>query len=186
MNEVFIPKGKTMKVEHMEASVLHVRGVLIATGSITAQRIIGKGALRCDRLSAKTIVADCIDARTICCDKLAVRCASAKDIVARRGILATNKIDATSIHTPKLTTYEAGAERLEVRKFVLLKEKSRGLLLTVLTSNIEAFFSSVSQWWTSLGKTTPATEIMDADYEEKDSTEQSSIRLVPLERQDAA
>jgi len=187
MNELYIPKGRTMTAEHIEANVVHVKGILVVSGCITAQKIIGKGILRGDKITAKQITADHIEAGTVCCDKIAVRSMTAVELVARRSAFVSNHLQAEYVHAPKLMAYDLEVEELKVPRLISLRESSRGLLLSVFVAQLQSFFGALRHWWsrTNAPYDSKRQTAQDAEYTVVHEGKQNlHIRIVPAAKSD--
>lgn len=167
MKELFIPRGKTVHMKHLEADTIILKGVLNVDETVKARKIIGDGMLHAGHISAKSVTADDIEAGTITAERVVTSRMVAVEVRASRACTVGCYLEAGMVDTPKLSVRGHEVQELKVNKLIHLSEKTGSLLWTILSSEVSTALASLRAWWDKTGS--PAAEdstaeAMDADY----------------------
>lgn len=168
MRELYIPRGKTVSVQNIEADRIINKGVLNVDGTAKARRILGDGILHAGHVSAGSVVCCDLEAGTVTAERVAADRIVVVELRASRSVVSNCYLEAGLVTTPKLTTRRHEVQELKCDKLVALPDKRGGMLWTVLSSQLRTAWAAVRYWWVS--KTAPDNpeEAVDADYVQAD------------------
>ncbi len=164
MKELYIPRGKTVSLSHVEAERIIIKGVLNVDTTVRVRRIMGDGVLVAGHVSAGSVTASDIEAATVTAKRLAADRVVAAELHISRSAAVRDYLEAEFVETPRLTVYQYEVEELRAKRVTRLPDKRGGLLTTILISQLRTAWCAMRAWWEEKSMSAGDVEVQDADY----------------------
>lgn len=156
-NTIYIPKGATVRYDHLYAERVIVDGCLRVDHGLDAKTIGGKGVIHAGKVSANTIRTGYLDTCSVMCKRLFAQRVDAPEVFASEFAVVAGVLSACLVETPKLTVSLYEVEELKVKDLVTVPAKRRSVFGILFFVTLQAVMAAVSA---KLSK----GNVMDADY----------------------
>lgn len=138
MKRFYVPKGETLELAELHTELVIVDGFLKVSGSLTAKHIQGKGYIETEEILCDTSTISCARAEIVTAQKIVAHTLMVRDCRADE-IAVTDYLEALCVQADRLTMSRSRLEHCDVKEIILLPQKKRGILGTLLAA-----------WWRSL------------------------------------
>lgn len=181
MKTVYIPKGKSVRYECLEAEHLVVNGSLKVARAIRVRHISGKGSIEAKHVSADTICIHDLDAVDVICEKLIAKRVWTSGLTVSQNAVVSCSLTANYVKAAKLTVALSDVADMLAKEVINLPVKKRGMLGTLLVSALRSL-------WLSLTVRAERSIPVDAEYtqvnEETEAVPPDAERRTPEQPDD--
>ena len=140
MKTVYIPAGEAYHYETLVTDNVIIHGYLNVTNGLKAKRISGRGFLLAGEVSADTVDINELECGTVICRRLLAQRVSVNEAMISESAAVSRFFSANFVKAPSLTVAVSEIGEADVDEIVHLTLKPRGMLLTLLLSNLRTFW----------------------------------------------
>ena len=176
MKTVYIPKGETVSYETLETDRLVVKGYLKVAYGVKARTISGGGVIIAGTVSADDIRVDDLEAASVTCQRLIAKRVQTPQLFAFESAAASCFLSSAYVAAGKLTVALSEIDEVNADEVIHLKPRKRSLFRLLLASALRSF-------WTSLTARPQKAEVMDADFEPAESSEEKQKTDEPADEE---
>ena len=144
MKTIYIPRGETVQYERLAADRLVVRGCLRIADSLRAKIICGDGVIHAGSVQADVIRADEVESAEVVCKRLIAKRVQTPTLVASISAVVSCFLSAAHVKAGKLTVAASEIDQLEAGEVVNLSPRKCGMLGTLLTAWLHAFWGTLT------------------------------------------
>ena len=140
MKTVYIPAGATYNYETLVADDVIVHGHLHVMNGLKAKHISGRGFITAGEVSADIVDVTELECGTVICRRLLAQRVSVNEAMISESAAVSRFFSANYVKAPNLTVAVSEIGEADVDEIVHLTPKPRGMLLTLLLSNLRTFW----------------------------------------------
>lgn len=140
MKTVYIPAGATYNYETLVTDDVIIHGHLHVTNGLKAKHISGRGFITAGEVSADIVDVTELECGTVICRRLLAQRVSVNEALVSESAAVSRFFSANYVKAPSLTVAVSEIGEADVDEIVHLTPKPRGMLLTLLFSNLRTFW----------------------------------------------
>ena len=140
MKTVYIPAGATYNYETLVTDDVIVHGHLHVTNGLKAKHISGRGFITAGEVSADIVDVTELECGTVICRRLLAQRVSVNEAMISESAAVSRFFSANYVKALSLTVAVSEIGEADAEEIVHLTPKPRGMLLTLLFSNLRTFW----------------------------------------------
>ena len=140
MKTVYIPAGATYNYETLAMDNVIVHGHLHVTNGLKAKHISGRGFITAGEVSADIVDVTELECGTVICRRLLAQRVSVNEAMISESAAVSRFFSANYVKAPSLTVAVSEIGEAEVDEIVHLSPNVRGMLLTLIFSQLRALW----------------------------------------------
>ena len=140
MKTVYIPAGATYNYETLVTDDVIVHGHLHVTNGLKAKYISARGFITAGEVSADIVDVTELECGTVICRRLLAQRVSCNEAMISESAAVSRFFSANYVKAPSLTVADSEIGEADADEIVHLTPKPRGMILTLLLSNLRTFW----------------------------------------------